>query len=80
MYLPAFVCLPGACVPCVLAAAWGVQIIASRVRKGEYHTLGAFEADVMLLFDNAREYNVEGSLVYQVRFAIQAQVERSERS
>ena len=44
----------------------GAQIIASRVRKGNYHTLGAFEADVMLLFDNAREYNVEGSLVYQV--------------
>ncbi|CAN0534719.1 unnamed protein product, partial [Ectocarpus sp. 12 AP-2014] len=41
------------------------QMISSRVRKGEYHTLAAFESDVMLLFDNAREYNVEGSLVYQ---------------
>lgn len=43
------------------------QIIASRVRKGDYHTLRAFEADVLLLFDNARAYNVEESQVYQVR-------------
>lgn len=58
------------CVVClvVCGGARGIQIIASRVRKGEYHSLGAFEADVMLLFDNAREYNVEGSMVYQVSF------------
>lgn len=44
-----------------------LKIIASKVRKGKYHTLKAFEADVQLLFDNAREYNLEGSEVYQVR-------------
>ncbi|CAN0559543.1 unnamed protein product, partial [Laminaria digitata] len=41
------------------------QIIASRVRKGDYHTLSAFESEVMLLFDNGREYNVEESQVHQ---------------
>lgn len=46
---------------------WLLQIISSRARKGEYHTLQAFESDMLLLFDNAREYNVEESQVHQVR-------------
>lgn len=61
-----WVCHFGGGVVCGSCCDGAKQIIASRVRKGEYHTLGAFESDVMLLFDNAREYNVEGSLVYQV--------------
>ena len=51
----------------VIFCGGGLQkIIASKVRNGKYYTLKAFEADVHLLFDNAREYNLEGSQVYQV--------------
>lgn len=44
-----------------------LQMIASRARKGGYRTMKEFESDVLLLFDNARLYNMEGSIVYQVR-------------
>lgn len=47
-----------------------LQIIASRARNGGYRTLKEFEADVLLLFDNARLYNMEGSPVYQVKLSV----------
>jgi ATP-dependent helicase STH1/SNF2 len=39
--------------------------IKKRMRNGDYTTLDHFRADFKLMFDNARIYNEEGSIVYE---------------
>ncbi|KAG0049947.1 hypothetical protein BGZ83_005250 [Gryganskiella cystojenkinii] len=41
-----------------------VEDIEKKIKKDEYPTLEAFEKDMNQMFDNAKQYNVEGSDVY----------------
>jgi ATP-dependent helicase STH1/SNF2 len=39
--------------------------IKKRIKNGDYADLSLFRADFKLMFDNARTYNEEGSIVYE---------------
>lgn len=42
-----------------------MDIINKRINNRTYQRLGEFRADFQLMFDNARKYNTEGSLIYE---------------
>ncbi|KAI7864350.1 SNF2 family N-terminal domain-containing protein [Spinellus fusiger] len=42
-----------------------MTIIHKRIQSGHYETLQQFKSDFMLMFDNARTFNEEGSFVYE---------------
>lgn len=42
------------------------KTITARTKKRVYSTLEAFEADWSLMFQNARTYNADDTLIYQV--------------
>jgi hypothetical protein len=46
--------------------------IGKRMKAGLYQTWGAFEGDVLLMVNNAREYNIQGSHVYQDAAALES--------
>ncbi|KAL6110140.1 smarca4 [Pungitius sinensis] len=46
--------------------------IKERIRGHRYRTLGDLERDVMLLFQNAQTFNLEGSLIYEDSIVLQS--------
>ncbi|XP_068177822.1 transcription activator BRG1 isoform X9 [Antennarius striatus] len=46
--------------------------IKERIRCHRYRSLGDLERDVMLLFQNAQTYNLEGSLIYEDSIVLQS--------
>mmetsp|Transcript_18606 Transcript_18606/g.23447 ORF Transcript_18606/g.23447 Transcript_18606/m.23447 type:complete len:569 (+) Transcript_18606:3-1709(+) len=42
-----------------------LRTIHQRIKKNDYKSIDNFEEDFKLLFDNARTYNVEGSIVFE---------------
>ena len=40
--------------------------IHKKLDSGAYHSIGAFQADVNLTFDNAMTYNEKGTVVYDM--------------
>ncbi|KAL7274633.1 transcriptional regulator [Rhizina undulata] len=49
--------------------------IKKRMRNGDYMDLDQFQADFKLMFNNARTYNEEGSIVYEDANAMDAEFE-----
>jgi len=49
--------------------------VQKRVESGAYHDIPAFEADVMLTFDNAMTYNEDGSVVYDMAKELKSKFE-----
>uniref|UniRef100_A0A8C7PHP9 SWI/SNF related, matrix associated, actin dependent regulator of chromatin, subfamily a, member 4 n=1 Tax=Oncorhynchus mykiss TaxID=8022 RepID=A0A8C7PHP9_ONCMY len=46
--------------------------IKERIRSHRYRSLGDLERDVMLLFQNAQTFNLEGSLIYEDSIVLQS--------
>uniref|UniRef100_A0A3B4BCU2 Bromo domain-containing protein n=1 Tax=Periophthalmus magnuspinnatus TaxID=409849 RepID=A0A3B4BCU2_9GOBI len=46
--------------------------IKERIKSHRYRTLGDLERDVMLLFQNAQTFNLEGSLIYEDSIVLQS--------
>lgn len=51
------------------------EIIENRIKTNQYQSIDEFRADVKLMFDNARKYNVAGSLVVEDANVLEALVE-----
>ncbi|RPB16418.1 hypothetical protein P167DRAFT_481275 [Morchella conica CCBAS932] len=49
--------------------------IKKRIRNGDYSDLDGFKVDFQLMFNNARIYNEEGSIVYEDANAMEAEFE-----
>jgi ATP-dependent helicase STH1/SNF2 len=52
-----------------------MQQIKRKISSGGYRDLAAFRADMILLWDNARQYNQDGSWVHTQAEAMQAAFE-----
>lgn len=51
-------------------------MINKKLKRGEYRTLEELLNDIVLVFENAKSYNVEGSVIYEAA----AKLERLARS
>jgi ATP-dependent helicase STH1/SNF2 len=51
------------------------EIIENRIKTNQYQSIDEFRADVKLMFDNARKYNVAGSLVVEDANVLETLVE-----
>ncbi|KAJ2810080.1 ATP-dependent DNA helicase Snf21 [Coemansia furcata] len=54
-----------------------MKAIRRNVKAGKYASLGDFHRDWKLMFDNARTYNEEGSMVYEDACEIQRALEET---
>ncbi|KAK9466672.1 hypothetical protein V1512DRAFT_286671 [Lipomyces arxii] len=52
-----------------------LDIIKKRIKQRQYATVEAFMRDVNLMFDNAKQYNEPGSLIYRDTVALQKVVQ-----
>jgi hypothetical protein len=64
----------------VIATPMDMGTVRTRAEAGQYATPQAMQADVALVFDNARRYNPAGSDVYRIANIVQARRRRRARA